>query len=179
MKKQNGIYCINVLQMFTIQELYDFSSRVRQRFAERLIELEWKDLERNREASYYSMKNILIHMIANEDWIVNWVIHGKSAEYVRRKSAEYTNKQMLLDHLNEVEKKTRSYLQNVDETELARRVRFPFSSEEMFELSVEECLFQSFTEQLYHLGELIALMWQDNVEPPRMQWFSNNAREQA
>jgi len=46
-----------------------------------------------------------------------------------------------------------------------------------FNLSVEECLFQSFTEQLYHMGELIALPWQENIEPPRMQWFWNNPRD--
>jgi hypothetical protein len=49
----------------------------------------------------------------------------------------------------------------------------------IFKLSVEECLFLSFTEQLYHLGELIALFWQENIEPPPMQWFRNNPRESA
>jgi uncharacterized damage-inducible protein DinB len=33
-------------------------------------------------------------------------------------------------------------------------------------MTVEESLFQTFTEQLYHLGEMIALLWQDGVEPP-------------
>lgn len=86
---------------------------------------------------------------------------------------------MLLEHLNEVEKKTKSYLQQVDDSELKRRVKFTLSSGEVFDLSVEECLFQSFTEQLYHIGELIALMWQDDIEPPRMQWFWNNPTERS
>jgi uncharacterized damage-inducible protein DinB len=133
-------------------------------------------MERNREASFYSMKNILIHMIDNEDWMVNWVIHGKSEQYTRRKSVEYTSIRMLLDHLDEVEKKTKYYIQRADESEFKRRVKFTISSGQVFDLSVEECLFQSFTEQLYHLGELIALMWQDDIEPPRMQWFWNNPR---
>ena len=46
----------------------------------------------------------------------------------------------------------------------------------VFNLSVEECLLQTFTEQLYHMGELIALLWQLNIEPPQMQWFYNNPR---
>jgi len=165
--------------MFTIQELYAYSSRVRYRFVDRFMNLRWEELERNREASFYSMKNIVIHMIDNEDWIVNSVIQGKSAEYVRKKSTEYTRKEMLVAHLDEVERKTRSYFQRLDNIELDRRVKFTISSGLVFDLSVEECLLQSFTEQLYHLGELIALMWQDNVEPPRMQWFWNNPRESA
>ena len=86
---------------------------------------------------------------------------------------------MVLGHLDEVQNKTRSYLHGADDNELKRRVSFKLMSGDVFDLSVEECLFQSFTEQLYHLGELIALLWQDNVEPPKMQWFWNNPRTQG
>jgi uncharacterized damage-inducible protein DinB len=162
--------------VFSIQELYAYSSGVRLRFAKKLAELPREEVEKNREASFYSMKNILIHMIDNEDWIVNWVIRNKSTEYTRRKSGEYKDMAMVLEHLDEVQNRTRSYLQAADDNELKRRVDFRLMSGDVFDLSVEECLFQSFTEQLYHLGELIALLWQNNVEPPKMQWFWNNPR---
>jgi uncharacterized damage-inducible protein DinB len=163
--------------MFTIQELYDYSCRVRSSFAAKLTGLPWEEVEKNREASFYSMKNIMIHMIDNEDWIVNWVIQNKSTEYRRRKSEEYTSMQMMLDYLENVSSKTRSHIANLDESELKRRVKFTTSSGQTFDLSVEECLFQSFTEQLYHMGELTALLWQQNTEPPKMQWFWNNPRQ--
>ena len=162
--------------MLTIQELFEYSRRVRHSFATKLSELQWEQVEKNREASFYSMKNILIHMIDNEDWIVNWVIPGKPDKYSRRKSEEYTNMGKVLEHLAEVEERTKLFLQNIDERELNRKVNFVLSSGKAFDLSVEECLIQSFTEQLYHLGELIALLWQENVEPPKMQWFWNNPR---
>ncbi|HUK51430.1 MAG TPA: DinB family protein [Terriglobales bacterium] len=165
--------------MFTILELYSYASKVRRSFAQRIAALPPELVERNREASFYTMKNILLHMIDNEDWIVGWVIHGRSREYVRRKSAEYTNIAMVLDHLDEVESRTLEYLKSADEAELNRRVDFVLSSGESFNLSVEESLFQSFTEQMYHLGELIALLWQEDIEPPRMQWFWNNPREKG
>jgi len=136
-------------------------------------------VDKNREASFYSMKNILIHMIDNEDWIVNWVIPGNPNQYSRRKSAEYTSIYNIFAHLTEVEERTKLFLQEVDEKELARKVNFVLSSGKMFDLTVEECLFQSFTEQLYHLGELIALLWQENIEPPKMQWFWNNPRQKS
>jgi uncharacterized damage-inducible protein DinB len=123
------------------------------------------------------MKNILIHIIENEDWIVNWVIPGKTAEYTRKKPSEYTDMQAIVNYLNEVEGRTQSYLQNIDEKEMKRRVKLTLRSGEELDISAEEWLLQSFTEQLYHLGELIALMWENNIEPPRMQWFWNNPRE--
>jgi uncharacterized damage-inducible protein DinB len=150
---------------------------VRRNFAEKLTELPADAVDRNREASFYTMKNILIHMIDNEDWIVNWVIQGKARQYVRKKSEEYPDMNNVLEHLDEVEQKTRVYLKSTNEEEFSRRVDFVLSSGKTFILSVEECLLQSFTEQLYHIGELIALLWQDNIEPPKMQWFWNNPRE--
>ena len=162
--------------MFSIEELHQYSSRVRSNFANKLAELPWSEVEKNREASFYSMKNILLHMIDNEDWMVNWVIHDKSKDYVRRKSEEYTSMKMIQDHLEEVEEKSAQYFAKLDVPELSRRVKLTTSAGQTFDLTVEECLFQSFTEQIYHLGELIALLWQDNVEPPKMQWFWNNPR---
>ena len=164
------------LAMFEISELYAYASRVRRRFAGKLEDLSWAEVERNREASFYSMKNILLHMLDNEDWIVNWVIPGRSGEYVRRKWAEYTSMRMVLAHLDEIEGRNRTWLTGLDEQALKRKVNFTLSSGANFDLTVEECLFQSFTEQMYHMGELIALMWQHNVEPPQMQWFWNNPR---
>ena len=81
--------------------------------------------------------------------------------------------QMILDHLSEVEKKTIDYFSSATEDELKRRVVFELSTGKKFDLTVEECLVQSFTEQLYHLGEIICLLWQDDIEPPQMQWFYN------
>jgi uncharacterized damage-inducible protein DinB len=163
--------------MLSIFELETYSTRVRRRFAEKLSELPWEFVNKNREASYYSMKNILLHMIDNEDWIVNWVVRNDSKGYVREKKfEEYLSMQIVLDHLQDVENKTREYMQNVRDEDLKQRVKLITSKGVEFDLSVEECLFQSFTEQLYHIGELIALLWQENVEPPKMQWFYNNPR---
>ena len=165
--------------MLDSKELYQFSSSVRRKFLEKLAALPWEEVTKNREASHYSMRNILIHMIDNEDRIVNWVVRNKGAEYKRALNPEeYSNIQMIRSHLSEVEDKTKAYLAKADETEFHRRVNF-VAGAETFDLSVEESLFQSFTEQLYHVGELIALLWQEDIEPPKMQWFWNNPRAEV
>lgn len=162
--------------MFSVFELYEYARRVRRRFAQKLAELDWAEVERNREASFYSMKNILLHMVDNEDWMVNYVVAGRPQEYVRRRWSEYRSMGEVFAHMDEVEAKTQAYLSRADEEELKRRVKLTLQSGEEFELSVEECILQTFTEQLYHMGELIALLWQMQVEPPPMQWFYNNPR---
>jgi uncharacterized damage-inducible protein DinB len=166
--------------MFDVKELYLYSSSVRRKFLEKLETLRWEEVTKNREASFYSMRNIMLHMIDNEDWIVNWVIRNNSAAYRRaRKAEEYVSMIMVRNHLEEVERKTQAYLRAADEKEFQRVVKFTISSGTTFDMSVEESLLQSFTEQLYHVGELIALLWQEDVEPPTMQWFWNNPRAKA
>jgi uncharacterized damage-inducible protein DinB len=162
--------------VFSVFELYEYAATVRRKFVEKLATLPWSEVEKNREASFYSMKNIVLHMIDNEDWIVNYVIPGELHKYVRRKWSEYKSMDEVIAHLNEVEAKTRRFLFTLDDKTLSKKVTLKLQSGEQFELSVEECLFQSFTEQLYHMGELIALMWQINIEPPPMQWFYNTTK---
>ena len=164
--------------MFTIKELCQYSSGVRRTFLDKLAGLPWEIVIKNREASYYSMKDIMLHMIDNEDMVVSGQIL-KMPDYKRARDwKEYKDMSMIREHLDEVERKTKAYLENADEKELGRRVDFAVRSG-TFDLSAEECLMQTFTEQLYHMGELIALLWQENIEPPRMQWFWNNPRSAA
>jgi uncharacterized damage-inducible protein DinB len=115
--------------MFDITELYQYSSAVRRRFLEKLESLPWQLVTKNREASFYGMENILIHIIDNEDWIANRVAPNRATEYKRaRKSEEYASMQMVRNHLEEVEIKTKTYLQKADEKEMERRANFVLSS---------------------------------------------------
>ena len=162
--------------MTDVGELVNYARMVRRRFAEKLSTLPADVVEKNMEASFYSMKNVLLHMIDNEDWIVNYVITGRQDSYVRRKWESYANMGEVTEHMHSVESGTDAFFQSIDDAALARVVVLKTSAGKEFRLSVEECLLQSFTEQLYHMGELIALLWQQNIEPPPMQWFYNNPR---
>ena len=82
--------------VFNAKELYQYSSTVRRRFLEKLEGLPWESVTKNREASFYSMKDTLLHMIDNEDMVVNWQVPGRGAEYKRERDwGEYTDMQMV------------------------------------------------------------------------------------
>jgi uncharacterized damage-inducible protein DinB len=159
--------------------MYDYSSAVRCKFLESLGAIPWGEATKDREASFHSMKNIFVHMIEVEDWMVNWVIPGKTEAYRWDKFDEYDALSKVSAYLKETETGTRSYLARSPTDELSRTVTLKLRSGDVFELSAEECVLQSVTEQLYHMGELIALFWQQDIRPPRMQWFWNNPRAKA
>jgi len=160
-----------------IQEIYSHAATVRRKFARKLAKLPTKTVSKNNEASFHSMKDIMIHMIYVEDWMLSSAILGKGRDYREKNFKAFHDMLAVLAYLDKVELKTRAYLKNVGERELRRKVRLQFSPRgAVYDMSVEECLYQSITEQLYHLGELIALLWQEDIKPPSMEWFSNNPR---
>jgi uncharacterized damage-inducible protein DinB len=151
--------------------VFRYSRLVRRSFLGKMGTMPWDEVTKNREASYYSMKNVMLHMIDNEDWILNWVIPGRGSEYSRKKWEEYPDFGTVWAHMLDVERRADGLLSSLDADGLRRPVEFALSNGEKFNLTVEDCIFQSFTEQEYHTGELIALFWQQNIEPPHMQWF--------
>ena len=160
-----------------IQEIYSHAATVRRKFAVKLAKLPSKTVTKNNEASFHSMKNIMIHMIYVEDWLLSSAVLGRGRDYREKNFKSFQDMRAVLAYLDKVEATTRAYLKDVSERELARKVRLQFSPKgTVYDMSVEECLYQSVTEQLYHLGELIALLWQENIKPPSMEWFSNNPR---
>ena len=119
----------------------------------------------------------MVHMIYVEDWLLSSAILGRGRDYREKNFKSFQDIHAVLTYLDKVEAKTRAYLKNVSERELRRKVRLQFSPRgAVYDMSVEECLYQSVTEQLYHLGELIALLWKENIKPPSMEWFSNSPR---
>lgn len=159
--------------MVDIIALNAYSTRVRRRFLTKISSLGWEQAVKNREASHYSLIGVMLHMIDNEDWIVNIVIPGRpETERKKHLPDEFAGFEGIEALLGEVEARTKLYLGGANDKELSRVIkftRFPGADG----MTAEEWLFQSFTEQLYHLGEMIALLWQEDVEPPQMQWFHN------
>ena len=96
--------------MFTIKELHQYSSKVRRAFLEKLRSLPWETVIKNREASFYSMKDIMLHMIDNEDMIVSGQILKVLGYKRAREWEEYRDMEMIRKHLDEVENRTDAYL---------------------------------------------------------------------
>ena len=141
MRQRINTAASNTLNVLDIKELFQYAHIVRSRFASKLSELTWEEVCKNREASFYSMKNILLHMIDNEDWMINWVIKGKQDQYVRKSWDDYTSMEQVLKHMSEVETKTYEYFNSLNSEELNRKVTLKIRERE-FILTVEECLLQ-------------------------------------
>jgi len=167
--------------MFTIQELYFYAATVRRKFAKKLTGLPTSISLKNKEANFHSMKNILVHMIYVEDWLVNSAILRRGKASYKEPNFNSFDIQRAMNYLDDVESNTKAFLKQARENDLRRKINLRFSprQEIPYNMTVEECLLQAITEQLYHIGELIGFMWQEDIRPPNMQWFLNNPRIQS
>lgn len=79
----------------------------------------------------------------------------------------------------EVQNKTRKLLRSVGASALSAALEVRSrTSGSVVKCTVEDLLFQVGTEELYHLGELIAVLWQDGIEPPPVGYVFSYLKSQ-
>ena len=62
------------------------------------------------------------------------------------------------------------FLKGLDDNALSKKITAPWLEGEH---ELGDVLMQVTFEQAHHLGEIIALLWQVNTEPPEMTWIMN------
>jgi uncharacterized damage-inducible protein DinB len=155
------------------KELFEYSQLVRSRFLEKLAALPWEEVTKSRGASFDSLRNVMLHTIDVEGWLFN-VIIGQPKQWVSRNPDEFHDLDSIRKSASEVESKVKAYLSSLTPAELERKVEFPRRHSEAppLKIRVDDILVHGAVENIYHFGELIALLWQMDVEPPFMGWIA-------
>lgn len=153
------------------KHLVEYSQSLRNRYLEKLTTLPWEEVVKNRGASFDSLQNIFLHTLDAEDRIVNFVIPGRTKEWVSRNPEEFHDMDSVKKREREVESKTKAYLAKITSDELDRKVDFSRPGTPPMHVRVEDVLVHLALENVHHFGELIALLWQMDVEPPHMGWI--------
>jgi len=62
------------------------------------------------------------------------------------------------------------FLKALDDKAPTKKITAPWMEGEH---ELRDVLLQVTFEQAHHLGEIIAMLWQTNIEPPEMTWIMN------
>ena len=149
-------------------EAIKFSHAVRRRYLKKLAELPWNEIVKDRGASFPSIRDIFLHAVNAEDLLVNHVLQGKQVESPPNDYSEFIDMHQIEARVNEVEEKADAYLKTLTQQELERKVPMPWKKSLLLE--VNDVLITIALEDTYHMGELNALMWQSDIEPPVLGW---------
>ena len=152
------------------RDIYEYNWRVLRDYAEALAKLPEDELLKNREATHESLKNIFHHILSVHDGWLNVTAQGASADPVMREKDfdEVRSMEPLRGYLEKIIAKEKRFLAKLTDKDLDRGVQPEWKTRPH---PLRDALMQVTLEQAHHTGELIALLWQINVEPPEMTWI--------
>jgi uncharacterized damage-inducible protein DinB len=160
-------------EVASLRNWYDYNAAARHGYFETLSRLPPEELKRDRGASFPTLLDILGHsMGGTETWIV------RMAPVVGAPAAKYDGPDPeTLDELRKyqqyVEEQVDRFFSRLKEEDLDRTFlvpKLPPWWEEDFTASVRSTILHVIEHELQHRGELNALLWQIDVEPPILDW---------
>ena len=154
------------------KSLFGYSQELRGRYLEQLATLPWEEVIKSRGASFDSLRNIFLHTIGAEDRLINYIIPGRTKDWVSRNVDDFRDMDSIKKRAREVESKAKEYVAKLDSAELERRVEMPRMGMDSISVRVEDVIVHAALENIHHFGELIALLWQLDVNPPHMGWIA-------
>jgi uncharacterized damage-inducible protein DinB len=154
--------------MVDIRKLLEYNESVRHRYFESFTRLSWEEFIANREASFHSIRNIFVHTLGAMDHWLDFLL-GENL-HSKKKYDEYKTFEEVRAYMEHVEKRMLSYLDSLPAGGFNKTYVATGEDDKPFEITAEDVLIHVFEEEVHHRGELIALLWQMNVEPPAMGW---------
>ncbi len=157
-----------------LREWTAWGARARRKYLRALLDLPTADREKDRGASFGSMHAIFVHILDDFLWWFEFVPQDRQTEY-RALDPRVLRASELQRTSLRVDRITSRLLRSLTPGTLGRRCVIdgvggdgqPYHAE----LSLADILWHMHEEQLQHLGELNALFWQMDVDPPPIAWW--------
>jgi uncharacterized damage-inducible protein DinB len=154
--------------MVDVRKLLEYNEEVRHRYFELLAKLPWNEFTKNREASWHSMRNIFVHTLQATDFWLDFI--EKKHLRTAKDFEDYMSIDDVRAYMERVDARMRAYLKSLTPDGLMAKYAVKNDAGENIDVTAEDILIHVFEEEVHHRGELIALLWQMDVEPPLMGW---------
>ena len=162
--------------MVSTIDLMDFVHELRSEFFERAAKLGWKEFAKDRGVSMHSFRDVFLHLAYVEEQHVTEFCENRLTPWMKEvmdiPKDRYLSIASVRKRLREVTAmgNVRFSKWNTPE-ELAKPAVWIASKKYPIRLSRDSALAQCLTEHLLHLGEVEAMLWQMDIEPPNTFWI--------
>ena len=162
--------------MVSTIDLMDFVHEVRADFFECAAGLGWKEFIKNREVSLLSFRDIFLHLAYVEEQHVTQFLENRPTPWMREvmkiPQDRFRSLAAVRRRLREVRAMAdRRFRRWNSPEELAKPAVWVAARKYPIRLTRDSALAQCLTEHLFHLGEVEAMLWQLDVEPPTTMWI--------
>ena len=167
-------------ELEALKTFYRYNSRVRRNYLKALLALPEAERRKDRGASHSSLQGIFVHVLDGLRFWLEYVPGDRVAE-AKEYSASEMSPEAIERAVEEVDQMVVRYLDRLKEADLRTELvcHFPTEGgtiEQRFPTG--DVLWHMVEEELQHRGELNALLWQLDVEPPIAQvedWVASKA----
>jgi len=147
----------------TIRDLYRYNSSVRQKYLKAIWRLPPRERYRGRGASFPSLVDIYMHVLdAYRWWFLS--VYGKAGPFDEYPLGQRFSKAEAERATRSVDQLIQKVLREVGPRGLDRFVSW--KGRRPFRCAVRTMLLHMAEEELQHRGEMNALLWQIDVDPP-------------
>ena len=161
------------MQISDFKELFNYNHTVRQNYIDIFKQkLSWEVMVKNRETGWLSLKDTLLHIIWVEDSWINYSIQGLEDPNRPFPHSKYNSWKAIEDYNLNSTLKINSYLDSLTPNDLWKSISRMNVDGIRRTTKVRDVLIHIITEELHHRGEIIAILWQMNFQPPDMGWLS-------
>ena len=162
-----------IMEPSDIKELFMYNHIVRQSYIDEFQKnIPWQEMVRNHDIAWLSLKDTLLHIIWVEDTWINYSFQGLEDPNRPFNYSKYQTWNSIIEYNSRIISKVDEYLSNIKLEDLDRKV-WRINKDGIRRTSrIKDVLIHVVTEELHHRGEIIAILWQMNIEPPDMGWLS-------
>jgi uncharacterized damage-inducible protein DinB len=141
-----------------------------------ILQLSPEVREKDRGASWGSIQNIFLHIIEDYFWWFENVRQGRTSDFKEVVGHEISE-QELKRYVRRVGRSVHSIMGSLKPSNLGRPILVSGTGGNGKPYTMTTCLpdiiWHMVEEQLQHIGEINALFWQMDIDPPAHAWFSS------
>jgi uncharacterized damage-inducible protein DinB len=158
-------------ELETIKEWYAYNAHVRRGYLETFAKMPKEELVRDRGASFPSVLDIFEHVLGAYLYWIRGASSGNSSLPQIKPPPEGdpsipTTLDLVIKEEGEIQNMIKEFLDGLGEEDLNKTFL-----QRDHKVSVRAMLWHLVEEELQHRGELNALLWQIDVDPPIFDWI--------
>jgi uncharacterized damage-inducible protein DinB len=153
------------------QRIIAYQSWSRGKFLDLYERLPWKVLTQKRGSTFDSIRNVHLHILYAYSW---WLVKvfGRETltpllkELEERKFDEVTSARRLRELDRKVDRELLKVGRTLTEARLRRKHELDLGGDRRWIFTEREAIWHTLEEDYLHRGEILCMLWQDDIEPP-------------
>jgi uncharacterized damage-inducible protein DinB len=157
-------------ELTAIKDCYRYNSYVRKKYLAAIEKLPSEEINRDRGASFPTLLDIIAHTLdAYNHWFF-FKYPGKSPDPTTRLRGRIKSIQQLKEEEKKVDSAVMNFVEALTPPDLGNTF-FETSDTTKWTITLRQMLWHLVEEELQHRGELNALLWQMDIDPPVTDWL--------